>query len=122
MIKLVYCFRRRADMSAEDFDRYWAEVHGPIGARIPGLRRLVQSRALGVPGDARPPDFDGIAELWFDDVGALLRARTSSEWRAAGLDESHFIDPTSTAYLVTEERTLLDVSATDGNERREPRG
>jgi hypothetical protein len=25
------------------FFRYWKDVHGPIGARIPRLRRLVQS-------------------------------------------------------------------------------
>jgi len=110
MVKLIYCFRRRADLSAAEFDAYWAGVHGPLGAQIPGLRRLVQSRALDVPGDARPPAYDGVAELWFDDVDALLRARKSAAWRRSGLDEANFIDPASTAYLVTEERTVVHVS------------
>ena len=108
MIKLIYCFRRRAGMSDEAFDAYWRQVHGPIAVRIPGLRRLVQSHALRIPGDARPPDFDGVAELWFDDVDALLRARGSEEWRLSGLDEPNFLDPVSTAYLVTEERTVFE--------------
>jgi uncharacterized protein (TIGR02118 family) len=106
MIKLIYCFRKRPGMSDAEFDRYWREVHGPIGARIPGLRRLVQSRALTIPGDVRPPDYDGVAELWFDDVTALLAARRSAEWRASRLDEANFLDPASAAYLVTEERVI----------------
>ncbi|HXY29073.1 MAG TPA: EthD family reductase [Gemmatimonadaceae bacterium] len=106
MIKVVYCFRKRSGMSAEGFDRYWRDRHGPLGARIPGLRRLVQSRAIHVSGDARAPDYDGLVELWFDDVEALLRARASPEWHRSGLDEANFLDPTSTAYAVTEERTI----------------
>jgi uncharacterized protein (TIGR02118 family) len=82
-------------------------VHGPIGARIPGLRRLVQSRRVAVPGDTRPPDYDGMAELWFDDMAALLAARSSAEWQASTADEAHFIDPQRTAYFVTEEHTVV---------------
>jgi uncharacterized protein (TIGR02118 family) len=106
MIKLIYCFRKRAGMTDEEFDRYWRDVHGPIGARIPGLRRLVQSRTVNIPGDTRRADFDGVVELWFDDVQALLAARASREWQASGLDEARFLDPTSTAYAVTEERVI----------------
>jgi uncharacterized protein (TIGR02118 family) len=108
VIELIYCFRRRPDLSAEELDAHWSRVHGAIGARIPGLRRLVQSRAVPVPGDVRPPDFDGVAELWFDDVDAFLRARASEAWREATLDEANFLDPRTTAYLVTEERTILE--------------
>ena len=106
MIKVVYCFRKRPGMSGEEFDRYWRDVHGAIGARIPGLRRLVQSKAITLPGDARHPDFDGVAELWFDDAQALLETRQSAEWREAGLDEPNFLDPASTMYAVTEERDI----------------
>jgi len=108
MVKLIYCFRRRAGMTGSEFDAYWRQVHGPIGARIPGLRRLVQSRAIDIAADSRRADFDGVAELWFDDVDALLRARDSEEWRLAALDEPNFLDPSSTAYLVSEERTVVE--------------
>lgn len=106
MIKLVYCFRKRPQMTDAEFDSYWRDVHGPIGARIPGLRRFVQSRAIQLPGDARPPDFDGIVELWFDDAPSLIEARKSAEWHESGLDEEHFLDPSSTLYAVTEERAI----------------
>jgi uncharacterized protein (TIGR02118 family) len=106
MIKLVYCFRKRSGMSDADFDSYWRDVHGPIGARIPGLRRFTQSRAIQLPGDARAPDFDGIVELWFDDERSPIEARKSAEWRESGLDEENFLDPGSTMYAVTEEREI----------------
>jgi hypothetical protein len=32
MVKLVYCFAKRRDLSVGEFSRYWREVHGPIGA------------------------------------------------------------------------------------------
>jgi uncharacterized protein (TIGR02118 family) len=102
MIKLVYCITRKPGMTDEAFFQYWKHVHGPIGARIPGLRRLVQSHRLNVAGDARLADYDGMAELWFDDASALLQARQSPEWRAAAEDEANFIDQSKVAYFLSE--------------------
>ena len=106
MIKLVYCITRRPGMTLDEFSRYWQETHGPIGRRIPGLRRLVQSHAIPSPPDLVPSQFDGVAELWFDDLAALQAARHSPEWRASSLDEANFIDETRTASFVTEEREI----------------
>lgn len=106
MIKLIYCITKRKGMTDAEFSAYWERVHGPIARGIPGLRKLVQSHAIRIPGDARAPDFDGVAELWFDDAEALLEARASHAWRLSGLDEANFIDETRVAYLVTEERSI----------------
>ncbi len=108
MIKLVYCISKKAGFTDEEFFRYWRNVHGPIGARIPRLRKLVQSHRLTVPGDARQPDYEGMAELWFDDMEALLAARQSAEWKASTEDEANFIDHSKVAYFVAEERVVLD--------------
>jgi uncharacterized protein (TIGR02118 family) len=72
VVKLVYCICRKPGLSGEAFIRYWAEVHAPIGARIPGLRRLEHSYTIAAPADRRAPDYDGMAELRFDDLAALL--------------------------------------------------
>ena len=48
-----------------------------------------------------------MAELWFDNVEAVLRARESAEWRASTEDERHFIDHSRTAYFLSDERTVL---------------
>jgi uncharacterized protein (TIGR02118 family) len=107
VVKLIYCICRKPGLSREEFLHYWAEVHAPIGARIPGLRKLVQSYALEVPSDGRPADFDGMAELWFDDLQAILEARQSPEWAASTADEVHFVDSSRSAYFVSEERQIV---------------
>jgi uncharacterized protein (TIGR02118 family) len=106
VIKLVYCISRKPGMGVEEFSRYWEEVHGPLGRRIPGLRRLVQSHTMPQVDELPPPDFDGMAELWFDDVESLRRARRSPEWSASTADEANFIDPARTALFLTEEREI----------------
>jgi uncharacterized protein (TIGR02118 family) len=107
MIKLVYCITKKAGLSDEEFFHYWEHIHGPIGARIPGLRRLVQSHRIEVPNDSRNPDFDGMAELWFDDMEALLVARRSLEWKASSEDEANFVDPSKVAYFISHERVIV---------------
>ena len=107
MVKLVYCFARRADLSFEEFSRYWLDVHAPIGSRIPGVRRFVQSVAIHDRRNAHEPSFDGMVELWFDDVESILRARQSPEWEASTADERNFIDHSRTAYFLSHERTII---------------
>jgi uncharacterized protein (TIGR02118 family) len=113
MVKLIYCITKKAYITDEEFFRYWKNIHGPIGARIPRLRKLVQSHRLIATGDKHSPDYDGVAELWFDDMQSLLAARQSPEWRASTEDEANFIDHSKVAYLVSEEHIILD--KTKGN-------
>ena len=108
MVKLVYCITKKANLTDEEFFRYWKDIHGPIGARIPGLRKMIQSRRITVPGDRYRGDYDGMVELWFDSPEALLAARQSPEWKVSSDDEANFIDHTRVAYLVTEEHVVLD--------------
>ena len=110
MVKLVYCISKRSDLTDAEFFRYWENVHGPLGARIPRLRKLVQSRRVTVLCDRHQPDYDGMAELWFDDVDDLLAARQSPEWKASSEDEANFIDHNRVAYFVSEERVILDTT------------
>lgn len=108
MVKLVYCISKKAGLTDEEFFHYWKNVHGPIGARIPGLCKLVQSHRRAVPGDNRAPDYHGMAELWFDDTETLLAARQSPEWKASTDDEPNFIDHSKVAYFVAEEQVIVD--------------
>ena len=34
---------KRPDLDRDEFDRYWAQVHGPLAATIPTIRRYVQA-------------------------------------------------------------------------------
>ena len=107
MIKLVYCITKKAGLTDQEFLDYWRNTHGPIGARIPGLRRLVQSQRLTISTDKYQPDYDGMAELWFDDIESFLAARQSPEWKASSEDEANFIDHHKVAYFVSEEHIIL---------------
>jgi hypothetical protein len=42
-----------------------------------------------------------------DDVPAILRARQSAEWAASTADEANFVDPSRSAYFISEEREIL---------------
>ena len=110
MIKIVYCITKKPGLTHEEFFHYWENIHAPLGARIPHLRKLVQSHRLTVPGDERRPDYDGMAELWFDDREALLAARQSPEWKASSNDEANFIDQRKVAYFVSQEHLILGKS------------
>jgi uncharacterized protein (TIGR02118 family) len=108
MVKVVYCITKKAGCSDEEFFHYWKNIHGAIGGRIPGLRCLVQSHRISVRGDKYPASYDGMAELWFDDIAGLLAARQSPEWRAASEDEANFVDRDKVAYFVSEEHVIVD--------------
>ena len=108
MVKLVYCINKKATLTDEEFFAYWRNVHGPIGSRIPRLRRLVQSHRLAVPGGGLRADYDGVAELWFDNLEDLQAARQSPEWKASSEDEVNFIDHNKVALFVSVEHSILD--------------
>ena len=108
MVKLVYLITKKAEITDQEFFRYWKDVHGPIGSQIPGLRKLVQSHRRTVAGDKAKPDYDGMAELWFDNADALLAARESPQWKASTEDEANFIDRSKVAYFVSEEHVIKD--------------
>jgi len=108
VIKLVYCITKKAGLTDEEFFRYWKDIHGRIGAQIPGVRKLVQSHRRIIQDDKHRPAFDGMAELWFDDADALLAARQSPEWEASTDDEANFIDHSRVAYFVKEEHVIVD--------------
>ena len=96
-------------MSVEEFQAYWRDTHAPIAAAIPGVRRYVQCHTLPELYErSTPPQFDGAAELWFDDLEALRSAMQSPELAAATEDEKNFIDHTRVASLVTVEKPIVE--------------
>jgi len=104
MVKLVAVIRKREETMPDEFLRYWREVHAPIVARLPGLRRYVISPAIG---RGAGPEYDGIAELWFDDRESLERALASPEWQAVVADTPLFVDAESIAMFPTQDETIV---------------
>ena len=125
MIKLVFCCRRKAGLTREQFQARWLDVHGPRVRRLrmdlPMMKRYVQSHTLtGAVGDAvndglrasrgvKEP-YDGITEVWFDDL-ASMGGGGGEAAVAAGQrlleDEGEFIDFAGSAVFVTEEHEIF---------------
>jgi uncharacterized protein (TIGR02118 family) len=100
--------RRKPDMTVEAFQRHWREVHGPLGAALPGLRRYVQSHVrLSAYHRGRDPAWDGIAIIWFDDSTALRAATSTPEWDRAKADDGNFIAPGPVAFIITTEHVIV---------------
>ena len=123
MIKLMYALRRKPDVSAAQFHKYWLETHAPLvlevaGKKI-GMQRYVQSHtiltpaddALQAPRDSEIPPFDGVAEVWFNSVDDITKAWTSPQGLAAGKalieDEHHFIDVRRSPIWIVEEHVII---------------
>ena len=117
MYKLVYCVRKRDDIAADKFYRYWLEEHGPlvrslaekIGATkyvqshttLPKVNRtFVESRGFEEP-------YDGITEVWFEEF--LTTEDSEAATRILADDENKFIDPSRCRVFMTEEHLIFDL-------------
>ena len=109
MIKLMYSITRKEELSVEEFQTYWRETHAPIAAKIPGVRRYIQNHTLPETyGGNTPPPYDGVAELWFDDMQAFRDGIASPECDAAREDELNFIDHSRSILLFAEEKPIVE--------------
>ncbi len=106
MLKMVFLVKRRPDMEAEDFRRYWKETHAPIAAKLPGLRKYVQNYFTAAP-DGTPPMYDGFAELWWDDAEAMEQSMASAEGQAAVADGDNFLDAERMQTFIAEEVKIV---------------
>jgi uncharacterized protein (TIGR02118 family) len=106
MVKLVFLLHRRPGMDLDEFTRYWRDVHGPIGAAMPGVRKYVQNHADATL-DGSPLPCDGFAEIWFDDMESLQRALASPEAQAALVDSENFLDVERIQTFVVEEARVV---------------
>lgn len=121
MIKLVFCIKRLSHLSREEFQQYWRERHAPLvreAAPALAIRRYVQTHTAATSLNERlragrhaPEEYDGVAELWFDSVDALIAAGATSEGRAAGKrlleDERRFIDLAHSPLWLAEELKVI---------------
>ncbi len=57
--KAMILLYRRADMTVEQFHRWWLDEHAPLARQLPNVRRIVFNAAAD-------DEIGGITELWFD--------------------------------------------------------
>ncbi len=107
-VKNIEFINRREGLTVEEFQRYWRDVHGPIAARIPVLRRYVQSHVR--PGgykQERQPAYDGLAITWFDSTDAMRASAATEEYRATRADEPNFLPDGEIPIIITKEHVII---------------
>ncbi len=106
-VKNVEFVTHKPGMSIDAFQRYWREVHGPLAALIPVVRRYVQSHTRRSAYESgRAPLYDGVALTWFDDTQAMRLSAATAEYARVRADEANFItaDP---PFIITKERVIV---------------
>jgi uncharacterized protein (TIGR02118 family) len=120
MIKFVMCLTRHPDMTREQFQDYWKNKHGPFfmkNADAMKAKKYVQSLTVDTPlneglrnSRGMLPEYDGVAEVWFESEEELIGAMSSEEGQklSAALleDEKSFIDHSKSSAFIVKEHEL----------------
>lgn len=110
MIKVFTLIKRRNGLSYEEFAKYWEEQHGPLMKQVlPGVKRYSQNHLVRLPGSGEP-QYDGIAEMWFDDLESWHKTRKAylgDKRKLIEDDENKFIDKSKMLFFVVEEKVII---------------
>jgi uncharacterized protein (TIGR02118 family) len=96
MIVRMGLLSKKEGATAADFRSHWKNSHGPLAARLPGLRRYHQNHVVdrqqrGINYARSAWDFDGVSELWFDDLPSMRHAFSTNIVDELAGDEATFI-------------------------------
>jgi uncharacterized protein (TIGR02118 family) len=113
MIKFTAFMKRHPGMSQEEFVAYHRDQHGPLFKSLPAsqkhVRRYVQSHPAReqIPG-LTPSSFDGLTEIWFDDIAGFEAVFTDAEYmRTIRPDEQKFLDLETSQVMLTREHVVM---------------
>lgn len=118
MFKLVALLKRRPDMSAAEFKKYYEETHKEAGRAIFTGRAKRYARRyllpLGPAGGAdTEPEFDAICEVWFEDEAAFNEAMALSAAPPLGeyvsADEKKLFDKSRMRLFTVEDERETDL-------------
>jgi len=106
MLKFMVVLYRRPDLTRAEFFRHLKEVHAPLAKDLPGLKKYAQNHVAPDP-KRKPPDWDAIVELYFENWEAMEEAWASPQGAASDADLPKFADLDRTTWSVVEELTFL---------------
>ncbi len=107
LVKGVWRMRRKDGVSLGEFRRHWIEIHGVVAAKIPGVRRYVQSHVVDEAYSYAEPRWDGVAQLWWDSADALAEALKSPQFAEDMRDGEEFIDGRSLSFFLAQEYQVI---------------
>lgn len=113
MIKFTILLKRKSSLTHEKFVEHHRSVHAALFMSVAvvkeTVRRYVQQHGIAVDLPGMPKThFDGITELWFDDVDSLGRCFSDPEYMARiRPDEESFLDLHGCAFIVSTENVVF---------------
>ena len=113
MIKFTILLVRNRALTHAAFVEHHKSVHAALFMSVPvvkeTVRRYVKQHAMPVELPGMPPvKYDGITELWFDDIDALGRCFSDAEYMAKiRPDDASFLDLAACDFIVSTENTVL---------------
>ena len=87
MIQLTALYGHPQDPAA--FDRYYQEVHAPLGLKIPGLKGWTVDKPMAINPQEQSPYYL-IATLYWENMQAFQEAFQSPEGQATAADVQNF--------------------------------
>lgn len=106
MVKIVFCLKRKSQLTHQEFPKYWYEVHAPLVRKHQKALRIVRyvqfhsdfglltEKLRAFRGSPEP--YDGIAEIWYESREALETLAKDPDAREASRelleDEKRFVD------------------------------
>ena len=87
MVKMSVIYGHPTDPAA--FERYYAETHMPIAAKIQVLRRIEFSKVTCKPDGSKPVHYR-MADLYFDSPDHMMQVMSTPEARATAADLKNF--------------------------------
>jgi uncharacterized protein (TIGR02118 family) len=113
MIKVSAFLTRRPDLTPKQFSEYWKGKHAPLimslGSFTSSVRRYSQQHSLNnVPGGFPILPYDGVAELWFDNLPSALAMFAHQDYASiVAKDEENFLDRTKTVIFLSSETLIV---------------
>jgi len=121
MVKIVFCLRRLPQLTPDEFQRYWHEVHAPLVRKHQKTLRIVRyvqfhsdfgtlTKKLRAFRNS-PKPYDGVAEIWYENREALETLGKDPDARAASRelleDEKRFVDLAQSPIWLGDEKVII---------------
>jgi len=110
MIKAVGLFKKRKDLTREQFKEYWLTKHIELERKNTGkyfVKRIVASFVVGDNPDEDTP-FDGMVELYFSSMEDFKAHISGPMPEIMQEDEKNFCDPDYRVFVATEEYIMVE--------------
>jgi uncharacterized protein (TIGR02118 family) len=111
VVKLISMFKRKAELSPEEFHRYWREVHGPLVASTKSGRHALRyeqnHRPLEDYARGATMDFDGVTEQWFSSIDDFYASLREDDYPLVDEDMRKFIDVPSLLWVMTDDAEVV---------------